>query len=71
MNQRAGNGVQRPDDVQRDGDEVERHGEGHIRLDGRHHPLRERHKVRQLLDLVVHQRDVRRVHGDIPELILR
>ena len=40
MNQRAGNGVQRPDYGQRDGDEIERHGEGHIRLDGRHHPLR-------------------------------
>ena len=65
MDQRADDGIQRPDDGQRDGDEVERHGEGHVQLDGRHHPLRQRDQVRQLLHLVVHERNIRRVHGDI------
>ena len=65
MDQRADDGIQRPDDGQRDGDEVERHGAGHVELDGGHHPPGEGHEMRQLLHLVVHQRDIRGVHGDI------
>ena len=61
----ADDGIQRPDDGQRDGDEVERHGEGHVELDGGHHPPGEGHEMRQLLHLIVHQRDIRGVHGDI------
>lgn len=65
MDQRADDGIQRPDDGQRDGDEVERHGEDHVELDGGHHPPGEGHEMRQLLHLIVHQRDIRGVHGDI------
>lgn len=65
MDQRADDGIQRPDDGQRDGDEVERYGEGQVELDGGHHPPGEGHEMRQLLHLIVHQRDIRGVHGDI------
>ena len=65
MDQRADDGIQRPDDGQRDGDEVERHGEGQVELDGGHHPPGEGHEMRQLLHRIIHQRDIRGVHGDI------
>ena len=37
MNQRADDGVQRAGDGQRDGDEVQRHREGHVDFDRGHH----------------------------------
>ena len=46
-------------------DEVERERECYIELDGAHHALGERDEVRQLLDLVVDERDIRSVHGDV------
>ena len=65
MDQCADDGIQRPVDGQRNGDEVERHGEGQVELDGGHHPPGEGHEMRQLLHLIVHQRDIRGVHGDV------
>lgn len=65
MDQRAHHGIQRPADGQRDGDEVQQHGKGHIALDSDHHAAGQRHQMRQLLDLIVHQRNIRRVYGDI------
>ena len=65
MYQRAHHRVQRADDGQDDGCEVQRHGEGHVQLDGGHHPVGKGDQVGQLLYLVVHQGNVRRVHGDV------
>ena len=42
--------------------EVQRHGKAHVELDGGHHPPGEGEEMRQLLHLVVHKGDVRRVH---------
>ena len=65
MDQGTHNGIQRAGDGQCDGNEVQRHREGHIQLDGGHHPLGQGHQMGQFLDLVIHQRDIRRVHGDV------
>ena len=65
MDQRADNRVQCAGDGEHDGDEVERERECYIELDGAHHALGERDEVRQLLDLVVDERDIRAVHGGV------
>jgi len=65
MDQRTDNRVQCAGDGEHDGDEVERERECYIELDGAHHALGERDEVRQLLDLVVDERDIRGVHGDV------
>ena len=65
MDQRTDNRVQCAGDGEHDGDEVECERECYIELDGAHHALGERDEVRQLLDLVVDERDIRGVHGDV------
>ena len=65
MDQGTHNGIQRAGDGQCDGNEVQRHREGHIQLDGGHHPLGQGHQMGQFLDLVSHQRDIRRIHSDV------
>ena len=65
MYQRADDGIQRAGDGKCDGNEVERHRERHVELDGAHHALGERDEVRQLLDFAVDERDIRGVHGDV------
>ena len=61
MYKRAHHRAQRAGDRQK----VQRHRKRHVEPDRFHHPLRQRHQVRKLLDLIVHQRDICRVHGDI------
>ena len=65
MDQRTDNRVQCAGDGEHDGDEVERERECYIELDGAHHALGERDEVRQFLDLVIDERDIRGVHGDV------
>ena len=65
MDQGTHNGIQRAGDGQCDGNEVQRHREGHIQLDGGHHPLGQGHQMGQFLDLVIHQRDIRRIHSAV------
>ena len=65
MDQRTDNRVQCAGDGEHDGDEVERERECYIELDGAHHALGERDEVRQLLDFVVDERDVRGVRGNV------
>ena len=65
MRQRAHDGGEHAGDGQRDGEEIERHGEGEVQLDGAHHAVRKRQQMRKFLHLVVHERDVGGVYGDV------
>ena len=65
MYQRAHDGGEHAGDGQRDGEEIERHGEGEVQLDGAHHAVRKRQQMRKFLHLVVHERDVGGVYGDV------
>lgn len=65
MYQCADNRVQLSDNGQCNFDKVQRHREGHVQLDRGHHPLGERYQMRKLPDLVVHERDICSIHGNI------
>ena len=57
--------VQNAGDGQEDGRKIQGHGEGEIVFDGGHHAPGQAQQVGQLPQVVVHQGDVRRVHGDV------
>ena len=65
MYKRADDWVQDARYCQRDGGEVQGHGEGQVQPYRPHHPPREAQEVGQLAYLVVHKGDVRGVYSDV------
>ena len=65
MDQGTYHGVQSTGDGQDDGNEVQSHGDGHVQLDGGHHPFGQGHQVGELLHFIAYQGDIRCVYGDV------
>ena len=65
MHQCADNRVEDARDRQHDGNKVERHGKGQVALDDPHHVPRQPQQVRQLVNFVIDQRNVRGIDRDV------
>ena len=65
MDQHTQHWVQPAGDGQQDRQEVQPYGEGHIHLDRGHHPAGEPQEMEESADIIVYQRDIRRVHRQV------
>ena len=65
MDQSPDHRIEYAADGKRDGEKIQRHGEGHIAFDRNHHPPGEGDQMGEFLYFVVHQGDIRRIHGNV------